>query len=98
LSSALGRQAGPRLSTHVSHSSAVSESALTDSSGGPDSPPSGDYETAITPPTTPPTSELGTGNTSQAGGVASLHATKSQRSESGGWKKAMKLFGGGGKR
>lgn len=98
LSSALGRQTGPRLSTHVSHSSAVSESALTDSSGGPESPPSGEPESAITPPTTPPTSELGLAHTSHASALASLQAAKSQRSESGGWKKAMKLFGGGTKK
>lgn len=95
LSSALGRQSGARLSTHVSHSSAVSESALTDSSGGPDSPPAGElleHESVMTPPTTPPTSELG-GTTSHSSG-SGLAAIKSQRSESGGWKKAMKLFGG----
>jgi hypothetical protein len=97
LSSALSRTSGPRLSTHVSHSSAVSESALTDSSGGLDSPPSGDLDPVITPPTTPPTSDLGAGSTSHAR-AASIHAAKTHRSESGGWKKAMKLFQGGKKK
>lgn len=99
LSSALGRQSGNRLSTHVSHSSAVSESALTDSSGGPESPPPGEHESSITPPTTPPTSDLGMASLSHGSSGTSLHPSKSHRSESGsGWKKAMKLFGGGGKK
>jgi hypothetical protein len=94
LSTALSRQSGSRLSTHLSHSSAVSESALTDSSGGPDSPPGADHDPAITPPTTPPTSDLGAGGMSHVSGPAAVHAAKTSRSESGGWKKAMKLFGG----
>lgn len=97
LSTALSRQSGARLSTHVSHSSAVSESALTDSSGGPESPSAGEHDemhSAITPPTTPPTSELG-GSLSHGSSMASAHVTKTHRSESGGWKKAMKLFSGG---
>ncbi|KAK6376083.1 hypothetical protein LTS17_007334 [Exophiala oligosperma] len=99
LSSALGRQSGNRLSTHVSHSSAVSESALTDSSGGPESPPPGEHDSSITPPTTPPTSDLGMASISHGSSGTSLHPSKSHRSESGsGWKKAMKLFGGGGKK
>ena len=109
LSSALNRQGGARLSTHISHSSAMSESALTDSSGGPESPPAGDimeHEPTMTPPTTPPISELG-GTTSHGsaghgstshGSVGAMATIKTQRSESGGWKKAMKLFGGGGKK
>ncbi|KIX04767.1 uncharacterized protein Z518_05637 [Rhinocladiella mackenziei CBS 650.93] len=94
LSSALGRNSGARLSTHVSHSSAVSESALTDSSGGPETPPPGEPEPTITPPTTPPTSELGMGSASHTSGAASIHVAKTQRSESTTWKKAMKLLGG----
>ncbi|EXJ77498.1 hypothetical protein A1O3_09724 [Capronia epimyces CBS 606.96] len=94
LSSALGRQSGTRLTHRISPSSAVSESALTDSSGGPESPPAGEFDSVMTPPTTPPTSDAGMGVPSQVSGVASLHAAKTHRSESGGWKKAMKLFGG----
>ncbi|OCT52209.1 regulator of G protein signaling domain protein [Cladophialophora carrionii] len=99
LSSALGRQGGARLSTHISHSSAISESALTDSSGGPESPPAGellDHEPIMTPPTTPPTSELG--GTTSHGSASGMAAIKTQRSESGGWKKAMKIFSGGKKK
>ncbi|KAK5054647.1 hypothetical protein LTR84_001538 [Exophiala bonariae] len=98
LSSALGRQSGSRLSTHLSHSSAVSESALTDSSGGLESPPPGDQESMVTPPTTPPTSDMhisgGNGHHGQSSGFTSMPLPKSQRSESGGWKKMTKLFGG----
>jgi hypothetical protein len=99
LSSAFARQSGSRLSTHVSHSSAMSESALTDSSGGADSPPPGDVmdtEPVMTPPTTPPTSELA--GTVSHGSSSGLAGVKPHRSESGGWKKAMKMFGGGGKK
>ncbi|KIW91138.1 uncharacterized protein Z519_08032 [Cladophialophora bantiana CBS 173.52] len=99
LSSALGRQSGARLSTHVSHSSAVSESALTDSSGGPDSPPVGELleaDSVMTPPTTPPTSELG--GTISHGSGSGMASVKPHRSESGGWKKAMKIFSGGKKK
>ncbi|KAI1630103.1 RGS domain-containing protein [Exophiala viscosa] len=95
LSTALSRQSGSRLSTHLSHSSAMSgtsESALTDSSG-PDSPP-GAEDPAITPPTTPPTSDMGMSGMSHITGTAAVHVAKTQRSESGGWKKAMKIFGG----
>lgn len=75
----------------------MSESALTDSSGGPESPPAGDimdHEPVMTPPTTPPASELG--GTISHGSASGMTAIKTQRSESGGWgKKAMKqLFGG----
>jgi hypothetical protein len=95
LSSALSRtSAGNRLSTHVSHSSAASESALTDGSDP-------DESAVMTPPTTPPTSELG-GNA--AYGTQRQHhqapttqpQLKPHRSESGAWKKTMKFFGGGG--
>ncbi|RMZ77355.1 hypothetical protein DV737_g4401, partial [Chaetothyriales sp. CBS 132003] len=100
LSSALGRQSGNRLSTHVSNSSArsapMSEAALTDSSGGDrDSPVPGEQDSVMTPPTTPPASDLGAGN--QATSIsATSHPLKPQRSESGGWKRmGMKFFGSG---
>ena len=106
LSSAFGRQSGIRLSTHVSNSSAVSEDALTDNSNGPESPPVGEHDSMVTPPTTPPTSDLppsasasrqGNGN-GQSIGLTSIPLPKSQRSESGGWKKMAKIFGGGSKK
>ena len=93
LSNALGRQSGNRLSTHVSNSSAKSESALTDSSGGDrDSPVPGEQDSVMTPPTTPPTSDLGAGSMSHTTSATS-HPTKPQRSESGGWKRmGIKFF------
>ena len=101
LSSALGRQTANRLSTHVSHSSAMSESALTDSSGGGggDTPPPVDreLESVMTPPTTPPTSDIGVGSTSHMIGPTS-HMNKPQRSESGGWSKKMNKFFGANKK
>ncbi len=98
LSSALGRQTANRLSTHVSHSSVMSESALTDSSGGGggDTPPPGEHESTMTPPTTPPTSDLGMSGTVQASGPTS-HAPKPHRSESGGWSRKMNKFFSGNK-
>lgn len=100
LSSGLGRQSGSnRLSTHVSHSSAASEGAVTDtSSGGADSPGAGEQEAVMTPPTTPPSSDIGAVHThmSQA---PTTHPMKPHRSESGGWKRmGMKFFSGNKKR
>lgn len=100
LSNALNRTSAGnnRLSTHVSHSSAASETALTDGSD-PD-------ETAVmTPPTTPPTSELG-GHNPQSSHTSHHYQhhqqapttqpqLKPHRSESGAWKKTMKFFSGG---
>lgn len=103
LSSALNRSTGNnRLSTHASHTSAVSESALTDSSEGGASPGPVEHDVVITPPTTPPTSELGGphgGNSYNAPTTHPVHPTqKPHRSESGAWKKTMKFFGGGSNR
>lgn len=101
LSNALNRASGNnRLSTLVSNSSAVSESALTDSSEGGGSPGPLESEAVMTPPTTPPTSELGGPHVSHAVSAPTTHPvghppTKSHRSESGAWKKTMKFFGGG---
>lgn len=92
LSSALNRSsAGNRLSTHVSHSSAASETALTDGSDPDDT-------AVMTPPTTPPTSELGGHASHRAHQQAptTQPQLKPHRSESGAWKKTMKFFGGGG--
>ncbi len=85
--SAIGRTSGTRLTTHVSHSSAASgpESALTDDSGSADSPGSVD---PMTPPTTPPSSDL------RMGSSHNHHSPKPSRSDSGGWKKmTTKLWG-----
>lgn len=97
LSSALSRQQANRLSTHISQSSAISESALTDSSGGGgDTPPPGEHESVMTPPTTPPTSDIGTSSNLQMHGPTTN--PKPQRSESGGWSKKMNKFFGGNKK
>ena len=102
LSNALNRSsASNRLSTHASHTSAASESALTDSSEGGASPGAMEHDPVITPPTTPPTSELGGphGGSHHSNSAPTTHpvphATKPHRSESGAWKKTMKFFGGG---
>ena len=93
LSSAITRaSANNRLSTHVSHSSAVSESALTDSSDNGAETGLTEAESVMTPPTTPPTSELGGPHHAHPAPTThpTTHPTKSQRSESGAWKKTMK--------
>ncbi|RMD39307.1 hypothetical protein DV735_g5824, partial [Chaetothyriales sp. CBS 134920] len=96
LSNALGRQSGNRLSTHVSNSSAksgpISDAALSDSDR--DSPVPGEQDSVMTPPTTPPTIDVGAGSQGIAVSATS-HPLKPQRSESGGWKRmGMKFFGG----
>lgn len=106
LTTALGRNNDPRLSTHISHSSAMSEAALTDSSGSGsggglggagDSPLPGEQDSVMTPPTTPPTSDLGAPGGTGYTSTSVIPSSKTQRSESGGWKKSfgMKFFGGG---
>ena len=90
LSSAINRSSAGnnRLSTHVSHSSAASEAALTDGSDP-------DEGVVMTPPTTPPTSELGGHGQHHRQAAPTTHPQfKPQRSESGAWKKTMKFFGG----
>lgn len=91
LSHALNRAGNNRLSTHVSHSSAASETALTDSDA--------DETAVMTPPTTPPTSELG-GHSHNAYAAPTTHPIqhKQQRSDSGAWKKTMRFFGGSNKK
>jgi hypothetical protein len=100
LSNALNRSSGNnRLSTHISHASAASESALTDSSEGGASPGAMEVDAVITPPTTPPTSELGGPHMTHSHSGPTTHpvphVNKPHRSESGAWKKTMKFFGGG---
>lgn len=87
ITSALGRTSGTRLSTHVSNSSAASgyEGGLTDDSASAGSPGSID---PMTPPTTPPGSDL------HMGSSARRPSPKPQRSDSGNWvKKGMRLLG-----
>lgn len=87
LTSAVNRTSGSRLSTHISNSSAASyqEGGLTDDSGSADSPSAGD---PMTPPTTPPTSDLPMGSLQHH-----LGPTPS-RNDSGSWRKmGMRIWG-----
>ena len=88
LSSALGRATSNRLSTHVSNSSAASaDCALTDDSGSGESPGPGE---PMTPPTTPPTGDVGV-----AAPHVSIHSgPRPVRSDSGNWRKmGSKIWG-----
>lgn len=87
ITSALGRTSAPRISTHISSSSAASapEAALTDESGSGDSPSASD---PMTPPTTPPSSDI------PMGPSQSQLSPKSTRSDSGSWRMMKaKLWG-----
>jgi Regulator of G protein signaling domain len=87
ITSAIGPTSGSRLSMHVSNASAASgqECGLTDDSGSADSPGAGD---PMTPPTTPPSSDL------PVGPLHHQHSPKPNRSDSGSWRKmGMKLWG-----
>jgi hypothetical protein len=92
LSSALGLAASNRLSTHVSISSAASQAeyALTDDSGSGDSPAARE---PITPPTTPPMSDVHP-SSSITSGVIPTSPPKTNRSDSGNWKKMGRALWG----
>lgn len=101
LSSGLGRHAAQdRLSTYASNTSVMSESALTDTSSGEgNSPAAGENESVMTPPTTPPSSDLGASRSRDMGSAPTTQPFKPQRSESGGWKRmGMKFFSGNNKK
>lgn len=92
LTSSLNRSGSAKLSPHLSNTSAGSESGLTDESGSGNSPLPTERESIVSPPLTPPTSDLSSGSHSYS---AYSHVTKPSRSESGGWKRmGMKIFGG----
>ena len=100
LSHALNKTTSGRLSTHISHGSAISESALTDDSGNGDSLMM-EPDLSVTPPTTPPLGDVNMSNHHHhpRHNVTSTPGLKTQRSDSGGWKKmGMKIFGGGKKK
>jgi Regulator of G protein signaling domain len=86
ITSGIARGSGTRLSTHISNTSAASgqEGALTDDSGSADSPGA---EDPMTPPTTPPSSDL------HMGPLHKQHSPKPNRSDSGSWKKMGKKLG-----
>jgi Regulator of G protein signaling domain len=86
IATAIGRTSGARLSTHVSNSSAASgQEYLTDDSGSADSPGSVD---PMTPPTTPPGSDL------HMEPLPRRHSPNPSRSDGGNWmKKGMRLLG-----
>jgi hypothetical protein len=94
LSSALNRATSNRLPTNASNSPSASgpEYALTDDSGSGDSPGPAEPRT---PPTTPPTSDV----TPKVSGQTLAHSPpKSNRSDSGSWKKMGYKLGWGKKK
>ena len=83
----MGPSSGSRVSTRVSNSSTASgqDGGLTDDSGSADSPGAGD---PMTPPTTPPGSDL------LMGSLHGQHSPKPDRSDSGSWRKlGLKVWG-----
>lgn len=97
LTSALNRPSGgARLSQNISNASRTSESALTDESASVEQR-SNDMESIMSPPLTPPTSDLPQTHPSVSNPSIYSHASKASRSErndSGGWKRmGMKIFG-----
>jgi hypothetical protein len=94
LTHGLARTSSPRLSMHISHSSAASEAAMSDDSASNYSPSAGDLETLASPPLTPPQSDMPV-MSGQSPRVSHSNAQqKSQRSDSGGWKKlGNSIFG-----
>ena len=84
------RNAQARLSQHISSTSVLSESALTDDSSGSPHPPE---DAPFSPPLTPPTSEIPQGFTSPHN-IPYAPGTKPTRSESGGWKRMTRQFFG----
>jgi len=94
LTSALSQNSPTRLSHHLSNTSGTSESALTDDSGGGESPSVGDLDSTMPSPITPPTSDLHPGHGASHAHAAYPPSAKPSRSESGGWRKmGMKIFG-----
>lgn len=97
LTSALNNSTSARLSQHVTNTSRTSEGALTDDSGSGDQPGAADVERTMSPPLTPPTSDLPQPQSSSQRPNVYTHNSKpsrSERAESGGWKKmGMKIFG-----
>lgn len=92
LTSGLSRPSNQRLSQHLSNTSAASEGALTDDSGSGGSPRAGEYNEVLSPPLTPPTSDLPVASSSSQG-LSVSHGPKPSRTESGGWKRmGMKIF------
>lgn len=97
LTSALNRPSGgTRLSQNLTNTSRKSESALTDDSGTGEQRAS-DPESVMSPPLTPPTSDLTQSQSSTSNPSIYSHASKvsrSERNDSGGWKRmGMKIFG-----
>lgn len=94
LTAALNRTSSARLSTHISHSSAASDSFMSDDSSTGYAP-HGEPDALMSPPITPPQSELPFHTSATRSNVSSSAGQRPIRSESGGWKKmGMKFFGG----
>lgn len=93
LTSGLNRPSNQRLSQHLSNTSATSEGSLTGSSGNGGSPRPGEYTEVLSPPLTPPTSDLPSQSSSSSQGLSASLSQKPSRTESGGWKRmGMKIF------
>ena len=94
LTSGLSKNSNPRLSQHLSNTSGTSEGAITDDSGSGGSPTPGDLDSNLSPPLTPPSSDLPAPQSSTINYSTYAHGPKPSRSESGGWKKmGMRIFG-----
>lgn len=90
LTAGLDRNSGSRLSQHLSNASGASEGALTDDSGSGGSPNPGDLDSTLSPPMTPPQSDMPSTHSHSS----HFHTTRPSRGESGGWKRmGMKIFG-----
>lgn len=96
LTSVLG---SARLSQNLSNPSRTSESALTDDSGNGDQQISSEHQSMMSPPLTPPTSDLPQLTVSTPQSSVYTHSSKASRSErsereTGGWKRmGIKIFG-----
>lgn len=94
LTSGLNRTSNSRLSQHLSNASGTSEGGLTDDSGSAGSARPGDVDSTLSPPLTPPTSDMPQPYSPQTPQLNYSHSTKPSRGESGGWKRmGMKIFG-----
>lgn len=97
LTSALTRSGGnARMSQNLTSAPRTSESALTDESGNGEKKTQ-ESESILSPPLTPPTSDLNPSMSSTSNPSIYTHSSKSSRgdrNDSGGWKRmGMKIFG-----
>lgn len=94
LTSGLNRNSNPRLTTHASNTSNTSESAMTDNSVSGGSSYRADLDSNLSPPLTPPTSDIPQSQGPSYGSMPYPPGAKPFRTESKGWKNmGMKIFG-----